>query len=211
MKTSNAKHDNFIPLPAALLPVLSDRALRVLLYASDREGLVRLGKLNVWKLYPKKIREEFKHHRGYSRNSLALAIRELQELGLIEFRHDHYVLNTEELKKWFGRSRRKNPPVVEMEGVPNPGEGVLPKSGDQEKKSIREESIRKETIKEESTRNLEPGVKDLEKRPEQKPPAIDFDEQDLNLEKVGRKLASGRNLSPEEEMSPEFVEWFKNL
>jgi hypothetical protein len=121
MKNQSDDGRQFIMLPTSLLPVLSDTALRIILYAVYRERLVELGYLKEWCLYLTDIEKRFGNLKGYSLNTVRKGIRELAGLNLIILKGDHYDLNVAELKKWFLKDSRL--------GLSNSGRGVVPKSG----------------------------------------------------------------------------------
>ena len=124
----------FIMLPCSLLPVLSDTALRIILYAIYRERLVELGYLKDWCLYLTDVHNQFGKFRGYSVNTIRNGIRELTALKLIIFKGDHYDLNIDELKKWFHKDIRNLGYQILVGGwYQNLGRAGLPKSGSPKK------------------------------------------------------------------------------
>ena len=131
-------------LPSALLRVLSDTALRIILYAKHRQGLVDIGELEKWELSLVNIHNEFGHHTGYSPNTIRNGIRELRKLNLIILKSDHYRLNLEEYEKWYYKDSQKGLPKSGRGLVPNSGRAGLPKSGSQEKSTKKKKSTREE-------------------------------------------------------------------
>jgi hypothetical protein len=121
-KSSDNKR-KFIMLPSALLYALPDTALRIILYMKHRQGLVDIGLLDKWELTLENICDEFKHHHGYSKNTVRNGIRELRKLKLIDLRYDHYRLNEKEFDSWYFKD------IQGAVGLPKSGRGGLPKSG----------------------------------------------------------------------------------
>jgi hypothetical protein len=121
MGNTSENRKSFIQLPSALLFVLSDTALRIILYAKHRQGLVDTGRLAKWDLTIVNIHNQFKKFKGYCPNNTRDGIRELKVLNLLTFHKTHYRLNAIEFEKWYDRSL--------IEGLPNPGRGGLPDSG----------------------------------------------------------------------------------
>ncbi len=145
MGNQSSEGRRFIMLPSSLLPVLSDTALRIILYAIYRERLVELGYLNDWCLYLTDVHNCFGKHKGYSLNTIRKGIRELVALNLIILRDgDHYDLNIDELKKWFLKESSLGLPKSGRGVVPNSGRAGLPKSGSQEKSTKKKKSTREE-------------------------------------------------------------------
>lgn len=138
--------ESFVKLPASLITQLSDTALRIILYAIDREGLVKTGRLKKWELSLADVENQFSEKfKGYSRNTVRNGFKELGALGLLDFKGTHYRLNNAMLKKWLLTHRK-------YEGVPKSGRGRMPKSGSdavpnfgrQEKSSKKKKSTREE-------------------------------------------------------------------
>jgi len=134
----------FIMLPSALLYALSDTALRIILYAKHRQGLVDIGRLAKWELTLENISNEFEKFKGYSKNTVRGGIQELKALNLIVFKYDHYILNEGEFDKWHFKNSKKGMPNSGKGGLPNSGSGVLPNSGSQEKSNKEKKSSREE-------------------------------------------------------------------
>jgi len=131
-------------LPSALLYELSDTALRIILYAKHRQGLVDIGRLTEWELTLENISNEFEKFRGYSKNTVRGGIQELRALNLIIFKYDHYILNEDEFEKWHFKNSKKGMPNSGKGGLPNSGSGVLPNSGSQEKSIKKKRKIRED-------------------------------------------------------------------
>jgi len=136
----------FVQFPTALITVLSDTAIRILLYAIDRQGLVTTGTLKKWELSLADVENQFsgKVH-GYSRNTIRNSFKELTKLELLELKKTYYRLNTETLKVWMSKHRQ-------YEGLPKSGKGGcqnlagvgVPKFGTQEKTSLENKNKREE-------------------------------------------------------------------
>ena len=136
----------FVQFPAALITVLSDTAMRILIYAIDRQALVKLGIVDEWQISPVDVENQFKGKvHGYSRNTVRDGFRELKELGLIEFRDDRNYLNTAALNHWMFRNRDyEGGPKSGRGGCQNLAGGAVPNSGTQENKSLEKKSKREE-------------------------------------------------------------------
>lgn len=145
MKNQSSEGRRFIMLPCSLLPVLSDTALRIILYAIYRERLVELGYLKDWCLYLTDVHNRFGKLKGYSLNTVRKGIRELVALNLINLKDgEHYDLNIDELKKWFQKDSSLGLPESGRGLVPNSGRAGLPKSGSQEKSITKKSNKREE-------------------------------------------------------------------
>jgi hypothetical protein len=121
MGNTSGDKRSFVMCPSALLFELSDTALRIILYAKYRQGLVDIGRLAKWDLTIVDIHEEFKKFKGYCPNKIRDGIRELKALNLLIFHKTHYRFNGTEFEKWYYRSS--------SQGVPNPGRGQQPTDG----------------------------------------------------------------------------------
>ena len=157
MEKKSSDGRRYIKFPSALLPVLSDTALRILLYAKWRQGLVTLERMEKWDLTLENLRNEFSHFHGYrSKNTIRNGIRELRRLNLISLKYDHYLLNVEEYEKWY---YRKGLPKSGKGGLPKSGRAGLPKSGNQQKSSNKKNSITVEGESAPSQGAISPAVK----------------------------------------------------
>jgi hypothetical protein len=134
----------FIMLPASLLPVLSNTALRIILYAIYRERLVELGYVDDWGLSLTDVHNRFGQLRGYALNTIRDGIRELESLNLLSRKGNYYDLNIDEIKKWLQKESDLGLPKSGKGGLPNSGRAGLPKSGSQEKRDKEKKSIREE-------------------------------------------------------------------
>ena len=155
-KQSGTDRRRFIMLPSALLPLLSNTALRIVLYAKMRQGFVDIGKMEHWELSLENIHREFSRHRGYSKNTVRNGIRELRALKLISFNRTHYLLNDDEYEKWF---YKKGLPNSGKGRLPKSGRAGLPKSGNQQYSSNKRNSITVEGEIAPSEETISPAVK----------------------------------------------------
>jgi len=147
---------HFIMLPTALLPVLSNTALRIILYAIYRERLVELGYLKEWCLYLTDVENRFGKLQGYSRNTIRNGVRELAGLNLLIFKGDHYDLNVDEIRKWCLKGGGLGLPNSGSGGLPKSGSGGVPKSGSVEKRYKEKRSKKEEKKEIEVVNSIEP-------------------------------------------------------
>lgn len=147
---------HFIMLPTALLPVLSNTALRIILYAIYRERLVELGYLKDWCLYLTDVENRFGKLHGYSRNTIRNGVKELAGLNLLNLKGDHYDLNVDEIRKWCLKDTGLGLPNSGSGGLPKSGRAGVPKSGSVEKKDKEKRSKKEEKQEIEVVASKEP-------------------------------------------------------
>jgi hypothetical protein len=198
MKNQSSEGRRFIMLPSSLLPVLSDTALRIILYAIYRERLVELGYLKDWCLYLTDVHNRFGKLKGYSLNTIRKGIRELVALNLINLKDgEYYDLNIDELKKWFQKDSSLGLPNSGREGLPKSGRAGLPKSGSQEK-----------SIKKKSNKREEREISPIPKAPAQ--PPVNRKMSAEEFEKIFPK-PEGYVPRPKKTRAEEFEETFRDV